>query len=366
MKIANLLKASAAVVGLSMLAGMAMANCSFVDGTSTLIRTQPLLGGNLTVGRDMALGAEVYRQTYYAAAPIRLSCAAGVYNVAMNRSFLVKPLPLSNWAGVPWGGNVYQTGVPGIGVAFWFSGTAFPSVVNNTNCGNGANACTWAIQSTLAYDMSFIKIGDVSPGTIQGSQLPTINQHWVSSNSLELSRVNYSGSINIVSRTCSTPDVNVAMGTHKISEFSGRNSATPWKDFSIELNNCPAFHGFYRNTGPRWTNDGTTSNLDSRTSNVLNHRIDSTRTAIDPARGILSLDPSAPGNASAATGVGLQIANAVNTPVPLATFRNSGVALEAVEGGSYSIKFKARYIQTEDSVTAGPANATATFTINYY
>lgn len=366
MKIAKRLRSSAAVVGLSMLAGMAMADCAFIDGTSPIVRTQPLLGGNLTVGRDMALGAEIYRQTFTASTNVRLSCSAGLYNIATQRGLPVRPLPLSGWAGTPWAGNVYQTGVPGIGVAVWYSGTAFPSVGNGTNCGGGTNVCLWTLQGTLNYDMSFIKIGDVSPGTIQGSQLPTVNQLFVSSNTLELIRVNYSGTINIVSRTCSTSDVNVAMGTHRTSEFSGKNSFTPWRDFSIELLNCPAFNGYYQHTGPRWASDGTPSNLDTRKSNVLNHRIDPTRTAIDPALGILSLDPSAPGNAAAATGVGLQIANAAGIPTPLATFRNSGVALQAVEGGSYSIKFKARYIQTQDSVTAGPANATATFTINYY
>lgn len=40
----NVMKASAAVLGLSLLAGTALANCSFADGTSSMIRTQPLLG----------------------------------------------------------------------------------------------------------------------------------------------------------------------------------------------------------------------------------------------------------------------------------------------------------------------------------
>lgn len=366
MKMLRLLKSSAIVTGLALTSGIALADCSFIDGTSALIRTQPLLGGNLTVGRDIALGAEIYRQTHNAATQARISCSVGTYNIATMRNLLVTPHPKSSWAGVPWGGNVYESGVPGIGVVFWFSGTAFPSVVNNTNCGGGTNLCIWTAQTTLAYDMTFLKIGDVSPGTIQGAQLPTINQVWVSSNSLEVMRMNYSGSINIVSRTCSTPDVNVPMGTHKTSEFTGKNSFTPWKDFSIELRNCPAFNGYYQGTGPRWLSDGTSNNLESRKNNVLNYRIDSTRAPINAAQGILSLDPAATGSAAAATGIGLQVGNLGGFPTPLATLRAVGLALQAVEGGNYSIPLKARYIQTEDSVTAGPANATATFTINYY
>jgi len=39
------------------------------------------------------------------------------------------------------------------------------------------------------------------------------------------------------------PNVEVNMGTHKVSDLTQANSATPWKDFSIALMNCPAFYG---------------------------------------------------------------------------------------------------------------------------
>ncbi|WP_171820038.1 fimbrial protein [Pseudomonas chlororaphis] len=205
----------------------------------------------------------------------------------------------------------------------------------------------------------------MSPGTVRGVSLPTMAYSWVTTNTVELQRVSLTGSINIVSRTCSTPDVTVAMGTHQLSEFSGVNSATPWKDFSIALNNCPAFHGIYSGTGPRWLSDGTSNNLDSRTNNLLRLRLDPVRTAINPGQGILSLDPSAPGGAAAASGIGLQVADSHGGALPLATLRPSGITPRATEGASYSIPLKARYIQTAGSVTAGPANASAVFTINY-
>ncbi|WP_027923726.1 fimbrial protein [Pseudomonas sp. URMO17WK12:I12] len=366
MKMMRVIKSSVAVVGLSLVAGGAMADCNYIDGGGPVIRTMPLLGGNITVGRDVPLGAEIYRQTFNIVSPSLLSCSPGLYNVQTRRELPVRPLPLSTWAGSPWGGNVYQTGVPGIGVAIWHAGTPMPFNSDAINCGGGTAFCVYSLQGTLAYDMSFIKIGDVSPGTIQGSQLPTTSQTRVASNSVEVMRVNVSGNINIVSRTCSTPDVAVPMGSHILSEFSGKNTFTPWKDFSIALNNCPAFNGYYQNTGPRWLSDGTSNNLDSRKNNVLQVRLDPTRAAITPNQGIMSLNPSAPGDGPAATGVGLQVADNNGTPLPLATLRASGIIPRAVEGASYLIPLKARYIQTEDSITAGPANATATFTINYY
>lgn len=44
------------------------ATCRFADsnpvGNRGVVVTMPLSGGNLTVGRDVPLGAEVYRQTF--------------------------------------------------------------------------------------------------------------------------------------------------------------------------------------------------------------------------------------------------------------------------------------------------------------
>lgn len=363
MNMMQVLKLSAAL-GLSSVVGTAMADCNFVDGTSTLIRTMPLLGGNITVGRDVPLGTEVYRQTFSPSTGLRISCSSGLYNIERRRGLPVLPLPLSSWVGVPWGGHVYQSGVPGIGVVVWYAGTPLPFSESFTNCGGGTANCVWGVQATVAFDVSFIKIGDVSPGTIQGSQLPTADQKWVSSNTLDISRVNFSGSINVVSRTCETPDVTVPMGTHMTNEFSGLNSFTPWKDFSIALNNCPAFYGTQRGGGPRWGSDGTVT---PRTpdANMLMLRLDATRPAINPSLGILSLNPSAPGDAAEATGVGVQVAYSSGTPLPLATLGPSGVIPRALEGASYTIPLKARYIQTAGNITAGPANASAVFTINY-
>ncbi|AZF37974.1 Fimbrial adhesin [Pseudomonas sp. R4-39-08] len=366
MKTMQRLKTGALVAGLWLAAGAAFADCNINAGSMKMVRTQPLLGGNLTVGRDVPLGAEIYRQTFTPVSGLTVGCSAGNYSIETRRSLASTPLPLANWTGTPHGGKVYETGVKGIGVALWYSGSTLPFSGFGTNCGNGTAGCNWNIGPTLVFDMSFIKIGEVSAGTIQGALLPTMAQSFITSNTVEFQQVNFSGNINIVSRTCSTPDVSVPMGTHLTNEFSGRNTFTPWKDFSIALNNCPAFNGYYQGTGPRWLSDGTSNNLESRKNNTLRVRIDPTVAAINPVLGIFKLNASAGGDAPAATGVGVQIADSHGTPLPLATLRASGITPRAEEGASYSIPLKARYIQTEDSISAGPANATATFTIDYY
>ncbi|EKT57149.1 fimbrial protein [Providencia burhodogranariea] len=63
-----------------------------------------------------------------------------------------------------------------------------------------------------------------------------------------------------------------------------------------------------------------------------------------------------------ATGVGIQITDDTNTVVPLFTPSKAYALKQSVEN---SLDFRARYIAKTDAVTVGPANANATFTINY-
>lgn len=363
MKIIRVLPLFLALIG-SSVTGVAMADCNFTQG-GKIVSTMPLQGGNITVGRDVPLGTEVFRQTFRASTLVKVTCDLGVYSITSTRSLTMTPLPLSSWSGTPYSGRVYESGVPGIGVALWYAGNAFPYISTLANCGGGTNNCVWNLQNSLSFDVSLIKIGEVSAGTIQGSQLPSMQQDYTTSNTVQLEQVGISGSINVVSRTCDTPDVTVEMGSHKTSEFSGVGSSTPWQDFSIRLNNCPAFYGMYSGSaGPDWTSDGTIA-MGVSNANIIKLRIDPTQTAIDPAQGILVIDSGARGDPLAATGIGVQMADSTSSPVPLATLLGSGITPQATDGASYSIPLRARYIQTTDTVTPGPANATAIFTINY-
>ncbi|HDN2513525.1 MULTISPECIES: fimbrial protein [Providencia] len=66
--------------------------------------------------------------------------------------------------------------------------------------------------------------------------------------------------------------------------------------------------------------------------------------------------------AGVATGVGIQITDDINTVVPLFTASKNYPLQQNVEN---NLDFRARYIAKSDTVTTGPANGTATFTINY-
>jgi type 1 fimbria pilin len=209
----------------------------------------------------------------------------------------------------------------------------------------------------------------VSPGTIQGSSLPSLQLDWISpTNTLVLQRVNFIGSLNVVARTCITPDVNVPLGSHSVGEFGAVGTGTQWMPFQISLNNCPAFHGtFPGSPNPVFDANGDTSTEQGRTSNVLSFRLDPTDGVVDAPNGIISLTPTPVGFLPAATGIGIQIgtADAAPVPIPLSTIRASGIVTTATEGASYIIPLKARYIKTASVLTPGPANGAVVFTIDY-
>lgn len=350
---------------LSILSSTVLADCIFIDGTNTVDRTVPLIGANITVGRDVPLGTVLFKQSFLSSR-LNVRCDVGIYNIVRDRKLTSIPLPLSSWSGAN-AGKVYESGVPGIGVYFFAEGQALPDANTFPNCGGGINFCNHF--PDLAFDLFLIKTGDVSPGTIQGALLPSMENDWIGpTNTLILQRVGFVGSMNVVSRTCITPDVNVPLGTHSIGEFSGVGSGTAWKTFNISLNNCPAFHGtFPGNPQPQFDADGDVITEQGRASNVLGFRLDPTDGMVDAANGIISLTPAPSGFLPAATGIGIQIGtgDAVPAPVPLATIRSSGIATTATEGGSYVIPLSARYIQTASALTPGPANGAVVFTIDY-
>nr|WP_315413572.1 fimbrial protein [uncultured Pseudomonas sp.] len=358
--------------GLWSVAHVAVAACKPNEGNTAFDGVTQLQIANLTVGRELPLGAVIYRQRL-TVTPLVNSVGCTFDTPAYGYDFLlaVKPLPQASWSTGVYGGKVYESGVPGIGVALVGrpsnSEVIAPHSTYRSPCRN-EGGCGYTIFPLYQQaEIRLIKIGNVTAGTIRGSDLPTF-QAGLGLNdaaSIPFLKVNFAGSINIVSRTCTTPDVNVDMGAHKVSEFSGINTGTPWKDFAIALNDCPAFHGSYPTTGPNVGSDGSAISAGDKAANAIRYRLDPNQTPINASKGVMKLDGSAEGDPAAASGVGLQVADASETPVALATLQASGITPTATNGASYSIPLKARYLQTESKVTGGPANATAVFTINY-
>lgn len=374
MNIGALIKAGLAVGALWAVAGTAMAvTCKYMDGIEPADGSMPLQISAITVGRDVPVGTEVYRQRYNLAAGQlpKFECSYAPFQ-AWAEYIVDGFYGKANWSSGTYANNVYRTGVDGLGIAFNSGGAPLPrkGTPRASVCHSNSPCITPIANDTASFEMILIKIGDVRPGVLLGHNLPTVGLYANFGDARKL--VFYmatSGNIQIVSRTCSTPDVVVPMGEHQTKLFTGINSATGWKEFSIGLNNCPAFHGTYSVNAPSWTSQSGaypsgTGTSGSRTNNSLQFRIEPARKAIDASNGVLSLDPGSAGSPPAASGVGVQIATPNNVSVPLGIDRNSGLSLRTSEG-SYSIPLRARYLQTGSKVTPGPANASATFTITY-
>ncbi|CAI0914271.1 fimbrial protein [Serratia liquefaciens] len=147
-------------------------------------------------------------------------------------------------------------------------------------------------------------------------------------------RLNITG--RILSSACQ-PEINpltVPLGNISRAALSAKGSTAPAIAFQLRLKNCPAEIGQIKVQF-----DGTPASGDN------------SALALTAGSGV-------------ATGVAVQLQDAAGAIVP----PGQASALMTIKGGSGSLNslgFTARYIATADSVTAGSANASATFTIWY-
>lgn len=124
----------------------------------------------------------------------------------------------------------------------------------------------------------------------------------------------------------------VTLGTVSNKAFSAAGDTAAATPFQIDLTSCPATV-----TSAAVKFDGATSQGDNSA---------------------LTLNP----DAGAATGVAIQLRNEDNSVLPL--FTNSQ-SISLVEDATNTLNFKAAYVATAATVTAGPANGVATFSVIY-
>lgn len=234
---------------------------------------------------------------------------------------------LSKWGTLSsLGSNIYNTNVPGVGIR-----------LTNTSSGKvlpydqsvGANVYIYIGGDGIKAEL--IKTGDITGGTLDSGMLARASV----ANQFYFANVTLNGTNTITSESCSvtTNPVNVPLGDHDKSEFSGPGSATARQTFNINLS-CIQ--------GAR-----------------INVRIDATADSDAGVPGVIKLD-SDPVNAS---GVGVQLwYRYEDSPVQ---FGQERYYYTSPSGGNEYVQLQARYYQTTQSITAGKANATATFTLTY-
>jgi len=131
----------------------------------------------------------------------------------------------------------------------------------------------------------------------------------------------------------SPTSIGVPLGTRRAhTDFYGVGTGSPWVAFAINLD-CPA-------------------------GMIVTSQIDATADG-SGVPGVMRLDSCE----GVATGVGVQMfLDTENTAV---IFGQPRAYTTTTVEGPLAIKYKARYYQTSSTITTGPANSTAQFTLTY-
>lgn len=149
-------------------------------------------------------------------------------------------------------------------------------------------------------------------------------------------QINFTGEI--IEQSCkvinnpSNP-LNVNLGKVAKTAFTGAGSTAAATKFTLQLTDCP------------------------ETVKTANVKFDGT--AVKGDSKVLALTEGS----DVANGVGIQLSDDSNTILPLYT-ASKAYPLKSGKNAN-NLDFIARYIATSKEVTPGPANSTASFTINY-
>lgn len=364
--------------------GWAVVSCAFAPGSNTAFLTVPLSPPVISAGADIPVGTIIYQGSWANVPTSDVECSSDGTAVLSNWAvgIVQAPLPLSGLNTGLFAGAVYQTNIPGIGVAIsrynnHAAATLGAMGYRDEDITIGSLGGRVSFSNSTRY-ISLIKTGSLIPGSysLSAASLPTVSDNMVNSRTdrsiqglpIKLQNVTFQGNLTVSTQTCSTPDVNVLMGSYDIRDnFRGINSTTPWIDASISLTNCPTFHGFYNQTNTSSLMDFTTGvgNVSTSINNSIGVRLTPVDDVIDAANGIIAIDSTVPG---AASGVGIQIGwgESSQTPVPFNLAAEKTVTLPKDGRPTIRVPLAARYIQTAAAPQPGKANGKVVFTINYY
>lgn len=359
-----------------------LASCTINTPPSTT--PMPIQLGNITAGSDnFSPGRVLYKQTYNLNFTGRttVTCTSNTNQFLAVYSYSATPSggPLPGAIGNIPAGKVYPTNINGIGV-YIGQGTNASSNADNivpttklasdstgsvSGCASGSTCSI--IRNFLRWDLYLVQTGPISSGVLQGSSLPCIqvNYNNTGSTSTEdglVENVCITGSINIISPSCQTPDVVVPMGSYDVSSFNGKGSATKWIDASIKLLGCPIFYGS-GSSGSWYADNSGVNNSGTSSKNSIAVQLTPMTTIIDSSRGIFALAESS----DSARGAGIQLAYGTGSSPEIVNFSvMKSYQIGIGTNGISEIPLVARYIQTDTNVTPGTANSAVTFLINYY
>ncbi|WP_114192573.1 fimbrial protein [Edaphovirga cremea] len=347
-------------------------NCWLYDKLPAQVDVVNLGGISINVGPEIANGTIVFQSTYRSAAVQGLMCTTepGVtYVIPSLMRNENTPMPLATGVTGTYSGQAYETGVPGLAAVVTKVVGPIPetyTIVNKSGTGDAGQGWTQVIS------LKIIKTGTVSPGIINGANLPSVYTEaqataGVSGLPLTTQKLSFAGQLNVVSSSCTTPDVTVNLGKYSVSEtFTGIGSASPWVDSSMTLTNCPAFHGYFSSANSSLTEYGSvTLGPGTPTPNSLYLTITPTTSVLDYTNGIFSTISGA----GTASGVALQLARGdFRDPESLIFARlasSFSMNVSSTTATDIKIPLAVRYIQRDATVKAGKADGKVTVRIDY-
>lgn len=363
---------------------LAIASCSTTVPVNNFTAT--LSPGDISIGPDASLGHVIYQLNFNdPGIPADTAvCGPPPFSVPQILSYSRNPLPLSNWNANPFAGRVYQTSIPGVGMAVSsdLTNQALPTTAYTTSNNSSGGVVRFGVKINAV--LTFIKIGPITPGSINGSQLPTVQLDLgpspTVSGTTRIYNLSFAGILNITTPTCTTPDVFVPLGSYDVKTFTGFGYTTAWRPVPITLTNCGQFNGVYNANFPVVSTGTGASTITGNGGNGGN----AISISFSPTAPLLSAPPltnvmevRSNNGSPAATGIGIQMGNgdpSVNgqiNPLRFNYSNSSGSSSGAYEfprkgtGNSFVNVFSARYIQVSENVTPGRADGSVVFTVTY-
>lgn len=356
------------------------ATCGFTNLFFESFSTPVVGTGIATVGEDVPVGKVLYTSRYQGngrntsyECTFTIEDARAGFSSPMNTYTKYEVVSTPSGPATRIGGrDVFPTNIPGIGAVITLmtaSGniSEYPGLWEHTTPPLSYGTLTQGLGQFSHIGLELIKTGPVPPGTQQviGAALPTFQITSGSKLPFPTSHIfatiSFAGNTTMYTKTCqlATPDIDVDLDQHPVTDFSGPGSVTQWKNFDIVLRDCPPFYGYGDYTYRGF--NGTT--IDKSTQNEVNIRFVSANGTVDgnPLLAKINQEPNA------ARGVGIELSQRESSE-SITLDGSGGISLLNLtkdDNATYIIPLKARYVQTETVIGAGKANSSVVFTITY-
>lgn len=326
--------------------------------------TVAIQGGVFSAGDSIPVGSVIRKQRVIGLRDVKALCGSSVYAQLYSNSGTLYPGET----------NVWKTGVDGLGVRFRSISTSSPNFLYSATRSayqyTTARDATFARDNLLAYDIEFVKMGPITPGTTNTNEFPWIVVDATEANASGPAwamRAFFSGSITIQAPSCTTPDYTYELGRYGLATFQGRGTASPWINTPIILTNCASLNGNNSNGSfTQYTMTGTNTGTLVDSGNISPVSISASlvpvTSVIDAASGIIALDSN-----STATGLGVQIGfeQGTNNYIPQNLANDFVISPAAGTTGNVTIPMGARIIKTEDNIQPGTISSAIRYTITY-